>query len=261
MSGYTFSISDTFSYAFSVFKRYPDILLTATMITVIMQVISIGMDFIIPQEMMLVGGVARLILALASVYVSVGIYKVCLKIYDDQVEDLSFAAIFRQGRYYVPVLIYTILYIFIITVLALPIGIVLVLAVAMEKFALFAALPFLFIPMCYVYLRLQFAQLLIIDRDMDPMRAISLSWKATKGHVIQLFLFAVVNILLMLAGVLAWGVRDIDVSLIVLVATISVLVVGYLVAFPVITVATISVYRQLIEFYEATQGDQAEQAF
>lgn len=242
MSGYTFSISETFSYAFSVFKRYPDILLTATMITVVMQVISIGMDFIIPEEMILVGGVARLILLLASMYVSVGIYKVCLNIYDDQVEDLSFAAIFRQGRYYVPVLIYTILSVFIIAVLILPIVIITALAVALEKFAFLAALPFLIVPAIYVFLRLQFAQLLIIDRDMDPMRAISLSWKATKGHVMQIFLFALASALVMLAGILA-------------------LVVGYIVAFPVVLVATISVYRQLIEFYEATQGDQVEQAF
>lgn len=84
----------------------------------------------------------------------------------------------------------------------------------------------LIIPGIYLALRLGFTHLLIVDKNMDPIEALKKSWEITSGHVLQLFLLAVVLVLLNIAGAVLF-------------------LVGLLITIPMSFIAMIYVYKQL----------------
>lgn len=87
-------------------------------------------------------------------------------------------------------------------------------------------LVLLIVPGIFLAVRLGFTHLLIVDKNMDPIEALKKSWEITSGHTLQLFLLAVVLILLNLGGALLFFV-------------------GLLITIPVSFIAMISVYKQL----------------
>ncbi len=82
------------------------------------------------------------------------------------------------------------------------------------------------IPGIYLAIRWMFAELLVIDKGMRPMEALKASSEMTEGVRGKLFLYALVSILLMLAGLLA-------------------LVIGAVVAGIVLQLASIRLYKDL----------------
>ncbi len=94
--------------------------------------------------------------------------------------------------------------------------------------AVAVGLVLLIIPGIILAVRLKFFDYLIIDKGMNPIQALKASWAMTKDHVWELFVLLFVLALINLAG-----------SLIVF--------VGLLVTVPVSMMATVLVYRKLLE--------------
>lgn len=87
----------------------------------------------------------------------------------------------------------------------------------------------LVVPGIYIALRIQFYKFLIVDKeDVGPWMAVKESWKMTKGHTWNLFLFTLLIILINFVGFLALGI-------------------GLIVTFPVSIIAYASLYRKLLQ--------------
>lgn len=84
----------------------------------------------------------------------------------------------------------------------------------------------LIVPGIYLAIRLSQFPYFIIDKKLGAIEAIKGSWNATAGNVMNLFVFGLLCILVVIAGAIA-------------------LLVGLLVAFPVVSVAAIYVYKML----------------
>lgn len=84
----------------------------------------------------------------------------------------------------------------------------------------------LIIPGIYLSLRLVFFTYFLVDKNMGAMEAVQASWKATSGNVINLIIFGFLGVGLTILGALA-------------------LLVGLLVAIPVLMVASTYVYKML----------------
>tara|TARA_B100000745_G_scaffold299783_1_gene251502 strand:+ start:19902 stop:20426 length:525 start_codon:yes stop_codon:yes gene_type:complete len=101
-----------------------------------------------------------------------------------------------------------------------------VFASILKGLIIFAGLMLLVIPGIYVFLRLYFVELLVLDRGMRPMEALRASSEMTKGHEWKLFLFTIVAILIILIGV-------------------ALLIVGMFPAVIIVMTAIIHMYREL----------------
>jgi len=86
----------------------------------------------------------------------------------------------------------------------------------------------LIIPGIYLALRFQFFGELILDKDMGIMDSLSGSWKLTKGFAFDLFVLALVSFVVTILGVLA-------------------LLVGVLVAAPVVYAGRLAAYNFLLK--------------
>ncbi len=77
----------------------------------------------------------------------------------------------------------------------------------------------------HISLRLMFVQYLVVDKELGPVSAVKGSFAITKGHVMSLLGFGAMSFLVAILGVLA-------------------LFVGIFVAIPVISLATVYLYRE-----------------
>lgn len=84
----------------------------------------------------------------------------------------------------------------------------------------------LIIPGIYFAIRLSFFSYFLVEKHLAAMEAIKASWNATKGNGVNLFVLGILSVLVTIAGALA-------------------LLVGLLVAIPVVTLAAIYAYKML----------------
>jgi len=89
-----------------------------------------------------------------------------------------------------------------------------------------AGLILLVVPGIYLALRLQFYSYYIIDKNAGAIDSLKMSWKATEGNVINIFLFELLLIGINILGAIA-------------------LVVGLLITIPVSFIAVTLLYRKL----------------
>ncbi len=87
-------------------------------------------------------------------------------------------------------------------------------------------LIFLIVPGVIAAIGFFFVQYIVIDKKLGPVDALKDSWRLAKGHKWNLFLFAVLIILVNIAGLIALGI-------------------GLLVSVPVSFLATVYVYKWL----------------
>jgi len=93
------------------------------------------------------------------------------------------------------------------------------------------------VPGVYLAIRWMFSDLYIIDQGMRPIEALKASSALTEGHRWKLFWYSLVIVLIVLVSILC-------------------LVVGLLVAIPVITLANIMIFWKLQELqYQKEQGE------
>jgi len=146
----TFAISGVFSFLANHFKN--DLLLN-----IVIQIIS----FIV------------------SLFISVGLTKILLNIYDKK--EVKLADLFSGAPQYVNYLVGSIIYSLIV----------------MVGFILF------FFPGIYLALKYQFYCYLIVEKNMGPWEAIKASGKITDGYKWKLFGFIMLSLLINLAGLIA----------------------------------------------------------
>lgn len=93
--------------------------------------------------------------------------------------------------------------------------------------AFLVGLIFFIVPGIILQLAFSMALYIVIDKEIGPIQALSESYRITKGHRLNLFLFAFVLVLVNIAGALFF-------------------VIGLLVTIPVSLLALVSVYRFLL---------------
>ena len=60
----------------------------------------------------------------------------------------------------------------------------------------------LIIPGIIIGCRLAFVSYIVMDKKLDPIEAVELSWKLTRGHGLQIFLMGFVSIFIFIFGLL-----------------------------------------------------------
>lgn len=99
-------------------------------------------------------------------------------------------------------------------------------ATILQSVIVLIGLVLLIVPGIIASLILSMTQLSVVDKTLNPIEALKESYRLTKGHLWQLFLFMLVLVLMNLVGLLA-------------------LVVGLLVTLPVSLIAVAHVYKKL----------------
>jgi uncharacterized membrane protein len=92
--------------------------------------------------------------------------------------------------------------------------------------AVILGLVLLIIPGIIIAIRMSFYVYLMVDKNMNPVDALKESWKMTKGSFWRLFLFSLLTLGVIVLGILA-------------------LLVGVVVAVPVVSLAYIFIYKFL----------------
>jgi hypothetical protein len=100
------------------------------------------------------------------------------------------------------------------------------LAALLSAGAIVLGFIFFIIPGLYIALRLSLVKLYVVDRKIDPLESLTLSWHATRGQAWQLFGFLLASIGINFLGALAFGI-------------------GLLVTLPLTFLAFIDVYEKL----------------
>ena len=65
-------------------------------------------------------------------------------------------------------------------------------------------LVMLIIPGIIIACRLVFVSYLVMDKDLEPIKAIEKSWQMTKGHGWTIFFMAIISFFLVIAGIIAF---------------------------------------------------------
>jgi predicted nucleic-acid-binding protein len=143
-----------------------------------------------------------LISNILSMIVGMGFIKIALKFYDKQKAD--FDDLFSCAKQFFPYLLSAIL----------------------MTLAVIGGIIVLIVPGIILGLQLQFFAYFIVDKKTGPMQALKESSRITRGQKWQLFLFALLTVLVNIAGLLC-------------------LVVGLLVTIPLTSLAYAYIYRKL----------------
>lgn len=94
-------------------------------------------------------------------------------------------------------------------------------------------LIFLIIPGIVISIRLSMAPFLLIDKKMNPIDAIKKSWEITKGYGLEIFAYRIVSIFIILSGIIC-------------------LLVGLLIAVPVVQLGNGYIYNLLTSESESS---------
>jgi uncharacterized membrane protein len=207
-----FSKTEAVKFGWEAFKKFPWVLIGITLtVAVIPQ--AIQYLFQIPFQGMAQGTneesftpvmfIGTLISVVVSLFLSVGLLKIYLKLADTK--KIEYKELFTVNaeevvRYFLGSLIYGLI--------------------------VFAGFILLIIPGIYWGIKYQYYSYLIVEKKMGPLDAIKKSGQITQGNIGNLFLFNLLLIVVSLLGLLA-------------------LVVGVLVASPVVGIAQAYVYRKL----------------
>lgn len=62
----------------------------------------------------------------------------------------------------------------------------------------------LIIPGIIILCRLSFVSFLVMDKNLDPMKAVEKSWQMTKGHGWTIFFMAIISFFLIIAGIIVF---------------------------------------------------------
>ncbi len=161
---------------------------------------SVVADLVEPSFIAILGyivqGVSTLVGLFVGSYIAGGIASFTLKVARGQ--PVSFGEVFSGGRYFGRMLVATIgLYV------AVLIGLVLCV-----------------VPGYIVALGLSLYSYVVVDQGLSGIDALKKSWEMTKGHKVNIFVFGLLAILVVIAGVLACGIG-------VLLGSYPVLAVGF----------------------------------
>jgi len=186
--------------------------------------IGLGDRFAIQQSESVVAQILNNILGL---FLALGAIRFGLNLFNGH--DASIPDLFSQGRLLIRSIVATILVYLFAAIVAIPGSAIIFASLNMgsggdPNIALLAiGIPLALIPAIYVGTRLYFTQYCLVDRDRSTLDALSDSWALTKNNILRLILLFIVQVMIVLAGVLA-------------------LVVGLIIAAPVVYLSSIAAY-------------------
>lgn len=200
----TFSIQESLRFGWNTFKKRPLVFLGAIGIAIVVSGISSAL--LDPEQgapMTATTLLLGIISALVGVMIELGILTFSIRAHD-AVEKVDLKDLWNPQA-------------FVRYILGqIVVGLIVV-----------AGLVLLIVPGVIAALGLMLTPYLIVDKGMQPIDALKESWRVTKGHRMQLFLFVLSLIGINVLGLLA-------------------LVVGLLVSVPVSMLAVVHVYRKII---------------
>jgi hypothetical protein len=171
----TFSIKESFSFAWTTFKKRPWLFIGVIFTAIV--ILGISSAVLAPVH----GGnvIFRLIQTVIGIFVDMGLVMFALQAHDD-VSNATWKNLWAPQQFW-KYLGATIL-----------VGLI-----TITGFIL------LIIPGVIAVLGLMFTKYLVIDRKLGPVQALKASWRITKGHKLHLLGFIIVSGLLNLAGAIA----------------------------------------------------------
>lgn len=146
--------------------------------------------------------VVSLAFSALSIFFEIGFIKIVLKLIDGHKAEIQ--ELWAYPQYFINLLVSSILY-------GLIVGVGFILLV---------------VPGIYLALRLQFYSFYVVDKNAGITDSLKMSWEATKGNTLNIFLFVLILIALNILGAIA-------------------LLVGLLVTIPVSFIAVALLYRKL----------------
>jgi uncharacterized membrane protein len=198
-----FSISKAINFGFNFFREN---LLTFIKLGAVVIGLNIITNIIIgafAEKGSLLAGILSLVGAVVSLIVQVGMTKILLDLHDGK--KVNFSHLWSHYHLVITYFLASLLY-----GLMVVVGLIL-----------------LIVPGVYLALKFQFYGFLIVDKKMGVMDSLKKSSEMTEGSMWNLFLFALLLLVINFAGALIFGI-------------------GLLVTIPTSLMATIYVYRKLL---------------
>lgn len=169
----SFSVSDVYKAGFETYKKNWQTFLAVSLIIIIISVVSEN----IKDSLLL-----EISFWLISTLVWIGVLKLCLDLSNGKKArlDTLLNEFSKVPSYIVSCILYGL--------------------------AVFLGLLLLVLPGIFIAIRLQLYLYYIVDKSMGPIDALKASWKTTEGHFWDLFLAAVMAIVINILGALALGI-------------------------------------------------------
>lgn len=186
--------------------------------------IGLGDQFALQQQESII---AQILDGILSLFLGLGAIRIGLNLLKGH--DASISDLFSQGRLLIRSIFASILVYILAALVAIPGGAIIFVSFTMGgggnpniAIAVIGVLLAL-IPAVFVAVRLSFAQHCLVDRDRATIDALSDSWTLTKDNAMRVILLYIVQGLLVVAGLLA-------------------LVVGLLIALPLVYLSSVAAY-------------------
>lgn len=198
-----FPFGESVKKGWELFKEHAGFLV---LVSLVYFAVSIGGSFLLEELNGALAFVGLVLYYVLTYLMSLGLVRILLNILDKK--ETSLGMLFSEGKHLINFFVAGIL-----TGLAVLGGFIL-----------------LIIPGIIFSFRFSQVTNLIVDKNMGAIEAMKMSWRITKGHVLDLFLFSLLISIVALIGLLALGV-------------------GLIVAIPVTMIAQMYVYRFLVNKY------------
>ncbi len=209
----TFSIKEALSFGWekqqSNFLFFAGITLVAAIPNIIFDAVS---DIAENSNLFLRVGIS-IISLIVMLFFSLGVRKITLEAYDNK--ELKFSDLFSQKNLLISVLGASIIYFIFIFIGALA----------------------LIIPGIFIFCRLLFYEIAIVDKKMGAIESLKDSWRITKGNALKIFILILFLIIINILGALA-------------------ILIGLLITVPITALSLTYVYRKLSESYKEEEPEE-----
>lgn len=199
--------------------------------------LGFGEEFALQQDE---SPIAQILNSILSLFLGLGAIRFGLNLFNGY--DASIPDLFSQGRLLLrSIFVYILLYI-LVAIVAIPGGAIIFASFNMgsggepNNAILIIGILLAFIPILYVVVRLSFAQHCLVDRDRATIDALKDSWALTKDNSMRIIALYIVQVLLVLGGALA-------------------LIVGLIIALPVVYLSGIAAYLFLRHGWRAAANN------
>jgi uncharacterized membrane protein len=204
MAQKTFSIKEAIRYGWKTTISQPVIILYMLIAMFSTQVVESLFGLIFPDASESIYSVVQAVMTIFSIVLSIGMIRLVLNIYEKK--QIKFENLYEDWKL---------------------IGWYL-LAALFNVVAVIAGLVLLIIPGIYIAVRLCMWPYFMLEGEKNSFNALKKSWNLTDGLVLKFLGFFIIQILVLLAGIIA-------------------VLVGLLVAIPVINLSLVFVYKKLTE--------------
>jgi hypothetical protein len=221
-------VREAFRSGWQKFKENWKLLVGVQVVTLVLSAVFNLLADNLPEELWAVALGVYLLTVVWGIVIGIGTMKIYLKVFDG--EPASLKDLIAHYRLFFKLILAQLVSGLVSLAAVLPlVGAVVLLAALNNTAAWIIGSVMILIGVLlvvHVGIRLMFVQYLVVDKGLGPIEVVKGSFAITKGHVLKLLWFGAVSFLVAILGVLA-------------------LFVGLFAAIPVISLATVSIYREL----------------